>query len=77
MTTRIGVRGVNRVVALALALIWLGAGVIGIFGGVIYGQPLLVALSFLAIGYAALWFRVVVRSRLLTWRELVAPWRGG
>jgi len=25
--------------------------------------------------YAALWARVVARSRLLTWRELIVPWR--
>lgn len=65
----------NRAIALALAVVWLGAGVAGIVLGLIHGQLLLVVLALLAISYAVLWFRVVARSRVLTWRELVVPWR--
>lgn len=66
---------VNRAIALALAVVWLGAGVVGIVLGLIHGQLLLVLLALFAISYAVLWVRVVAHSRLLTWRELVAPWR--
>ena len=66
---------VNRTIALAVAIVWLGAGVVGIVLGLIHDQLLLVVLALFAISYAVLWFRVVARSRLLTWRELVVPWR--
>jgi hypothetical protein len=66
---------VNRAIALALAVVWLGAGVVGIVLGLIHGQLLLVVPALFAILYAALWARVVARSRLLTWRELIVPWR--
>ena len=66
---------VNRAIALALAVVWLGAGVVGIVFGLMHGHLLLVVLALFAISYAFLWFRVVARSRLLTWRELVVPWR--
>jgi hypothetical protein len=56
-------------------VVWLGAGVAGIVLGLIHGRLLLVVLALFAISYAVLWFRVVARSRLLTWRELVVPWR--
>ena len=66
---------VNRAIALALAVVWLGAGVAGIIFGLIHGPLLLVVPALFAIMYAVLWFRVVARSRLFTWRELVVPWR--
>ena len=66
---------VNRAIALALAVVWLGAGVVCIVLGLIHGQLLLVVLALFAILYAVLWVRVVARSRLLTWRELIVPWR--
>jgi hypothetical protein len=66
---------VNRAIALALAVVWLGAGMVGIVLGLIHGQLLVVVLALFAISYAVLWFRVVARSRLLTWREFVVPWR--
>jgi hypothetical protein len=77
VANRRGLPGVNRVVALALAAIWLCAGVAGIVVGVAYGRWLLVTFAIFAVWYAVLWFRVVARSRLLTWRELAAPWRAG
>jgi hypothetical protein len=35
-------------------------------------------MAFVALGallYGAAWLRVAARSRLLTWVELIAPWR--
>ena len=75
MANRSTLSGVNRVVALALAIVWLCAGVAAIVVGVAHAQWLLVAVALTAICYALLWLRVVARSRLLTWRELAAPWR--
>lgn len=76
MASQRNVRGVNRVVAFALAVVWLCGGVAGAVVGIANGQWLLVAVALAAMSYSALWFRVVVRSQLLTWRELAAPWRG-
>ena len=65
----------NRAVALALAFVWLGLGVVGVVFSLVQRRLLIAVLSSLAIGYAVLWFRVFARSRLLTWREIAAPWR--
>ena len=35
----------------------------------------LVPLGGVALAYAVLWFRVAAKGRLLTWAEVVAPWR--
>jgi len=69
------VRGVNRATALVLALVWMCAGIAGVVLGVLYGRWLLAASGAFAIGYAVLWLRVVARSRLLSWRDIGAPWR--
>jgi hypothetical protein len=75
MAIRSKLSDVNRAIALALAFVWLGAGVVGIVFGLINDLVLLVGLALFAISYAALWFRVVTRTRLLTWRERSVPWR--
>jgi hypothetical protein len=75
MTIRGNLSGVNRAVALALALVWLGAGTAGVVLGLGRGHVIVVIVAVAAIVYGFLWFRVVARSRLLTWRELVRPWR--
>ena len=66
---------VNRSAALLLALTWLCAGSVAIVFGFASGQWLLVIGGFPAIVYGALWMRVAARSRLLSWREFIAPWR--
>lgn len=69
------VTGVNRLVAGLLSLIWLSSGLAGLYLGAAHRQWMLVALSLLALCYSALWLRVVLRSRLLSWQRLVFPWR--
>jgi hypothetical protein len=76
VTIQRSVAGINRIVALALAFVWLGAGVAGIVVGFVYDGWLLVVTAGFALWYAILWFRVVARARLLTWSELAAPWTG-
>jgi len=73
---RNNVRGINRVVALMLATVWFCAGVGGVVLGYLHHPWLLMSIGGFA-WYAVLWFRVVVRSQLLTWRELAVPWRVG
>jgi|KBSMisStandDraft_5_1062788.scaffolds.fasta_scaffold3636699_1 hypothetical protein len=65
----------SRVTALLLALVWLGAGLVAIALGYLRGHWLLLAVGMFAVVYAVLWLRVVARSRLLSWHEVVAPWR--
>ena len=75
MAIRGNLSGVNRAVALVLALVWLGAGAAAIVFGLSHGRVVVVIVAAMAIVYGLLWLRVAARSRLLTWRELVAPWR--
>ncbi len=75
MAIRDNLSGVNRTVAWALAFVWLGAGIAGIVFGVGRAQVALAVAGVLAIVYGLLWLRVAARSRLLSWRELIAPWR--
>jgi hypothetical protein len=75
VTIQRSITGANRIVALALGLIWLSAGAAALAAGLLYGRWLLAGVAVFALGYAILWFRVVARSRLLTWSDLAAPWR--
>ena len=75
MVNRNTVGGINRVVALFLATVWLCGGVAGVVLGYIHDRWLLMSIGVLALWYALLWSRVVARSQLLTWRELAVPWR--
>jgi hypothetical protein len=67
--------GFNRAVALLLAAVWLFGGMAGVYFGVARSRYALAGCGAAAIWYAVQWLRVVVRSRLLSWRELIAPWR--
>jgi hypothetical protein len=73
--TRRELSSVNRMVALVLAVIWLCAGIGAIVVGFMQARWLVVVLGVFALWYALLWLRVVSRRRLLTWAELVVPWR--
>jgi len=67
----------NRTAALLLALTWFAAGLFALVIGFARGLWLPVVCGVLACGYGIAWSRVVARSRLLGWQDLVAPWRGG
>ena len=75
MANRNNIHGINRATALVLALVWLCVGGIGVAFGVLEHRWVLVAVGIAAIAYAILWSCVAARSRLLTWRQLAAPWR--
>ena len=75
MSIRGNLSGVNRAVAFALAIVWLGGGTAALVVGLGHAQVVMVIVAMGAIVYGSLWLRVAARSRLLTWRELIAPWR--
>jgi hypothetical protein len=66
---------INRGVAASLALIWACAGLVGLIAAYLYGRWVLAIAAIVALAYAALWAQVVKRGRLLTWREIGAPWK--
>jgi len=68
--------GLNRMTALLLAVVWLSVGFVSIALGFLQGYWLAIVCGLFAIVYGVLWLRVVARSQLLSWQELVAPWRG-
>lgn len=75
MQTRRKLSGLNRFAAALLAFAWLVAGCVAIVFGLASGHWLLVTGGLLATVYGLLWIRVVVRSRLLSWKEFIIPWR--
>ena len=66
---------INRAVAAILSPIWACAGMAGLAAAYASGHWLLALPALFALAYAALWARVVARARLLTWKEIAAPWR--
>jgi len=75
MALRGNLSGVNRAVAVVLAFVWLGAGIAGVVAGLGRGQVVVVIAAVAALVYGLIWLRVATRGRLLSWRELVTPWR--
>jgi hypothetical protein len=65
----------DRGIAVILSLVWLLGGAFGLYLALTRSRWLLAAVSLAALCYGAAWLRVALRSRLLTWRELVVPWR--
>jgi uncharacterized membrane protein YbjE (DUF340 family) len=76
MATQRPVGGINRAVAIALAVVWLCAAVAGLVAGVVHERPIMIAVAVFAGWYSALWFRVATERRLLRWRDVATPWRG-
>jgi hypothetical protein len=69
------VRGINRLVAAVLAVVWAAAGAIGVIAALRYGHALAGVAALFAFAYAAAWALVASRARLVSWRELLRPWR--
>lgn len=59
----------NRLVAAALALMWIGGGSLALLVFAKQGRWLLAIVPLLAIAYGGLWIRVAVTGRLLRWRK--------
>jgi hypothetical protein len=65
----------ERVVALCLSLAWLGGGAFAFYFALIHSRWGIGAAALAALVYGVAWLRVAATSRLLTWAELIAPWR--
>lgn len=69
------VRGINRLVAAGLAVVWAAAGAIGVIAAFRHGHALAGVAALFAFTYAAAWALVAIRARLVSWGELLRPWR--
>ena len=65
----------NRLVAAGLALVWAGAGTAGLVVAFRLGRWGLALAAVGALWFSALWVRVALLARRLSWREAIAPWR--
>jgi hypothetical protein len=58
-----------------LSLVWLSCGCVGLYVGLADARWGMALLALATVVYGAAWLRVAALARLLTWPELVAPWR--
>ena len=65
----------ERLLALVLASIWILGGCVAIYLSLLRGRAVLAVCALLAIVYGVTWLLVSMRSRLLTWPELLRPWK--
>ena len=64
----------ERRLSVAMAIVWLGIGVAGLFTGLRTSRWPVVGASLFALLYGALWVRVALDGRLLNrWQDLFAP----
>jgi hypothetical protein len=66
---------VDRAIALALALVWIGAGLIGTWFGLRHGRGAALVIGVIALWYGILWARAVRKGRRLYWPESLWPRR--
>jgi hypothetical protein len=66
---------VERGLAVVLSVIWLLGGCAGLYVAALGSHWALAAVALAAIVYGLVWLGVAVSARLLTWRDMVAPWR--
>jgi len=64
---------VDRAIAFALALVWIG--LLGIWFGWRHGRWAGLTIGILGLWYGILLARAVRKGRRLYWRECVWPWR--
>ena len=65
----------ERGLAVCLSLVWLGCGALALYLALVHSRWGMGVAALAALIYGAAWLRVAALSRLLTWPELVAPWR--
>ena len=68
---------VDRVIAFALALVWIGAGLVGTGFGLRHRSWAGLIIGVLGLWYGIVWARAVGKGRRLHWRESVWLWRRG
>ncbi|HEX3398239.1 MAG TPA: hypothetical protein VHS76_16160 [Steroidobacteraceae bacterium] len=67
----------ERIIAICLALIWIGGGCTGLYFALAQSRWLIGIVALAALAYGIAWVRVALLARLLTWPRLFAPWRQG
>ena len=67
----------ERGLAVCLSVVWLCGGAFALYFAVGHSRWSMGAVALAALIYGAVWLRVAALSRVLTWSELVAPWRRG
>jgi len=65
----------ERGLAVALSVIWLAGGAFALYLALARSHWVMAFVALGALVYGAAWLRVAARARLLTWVELIAPWR--
>lgn len=65
----------DRMIAFALALTWIGAGLLGTWFGLRHRSWAGWIIGLLGLWYGILWARAVRKGRRLHWRESLWPWR--
>ena len=65
----------ERGLAVCLSLVWLGGGAFALYLALIHSRWDMGVAALAALVYGVAWLRVAALSRLLTWPDLVAPWR--
>jgi hypothetical protein len=75
MPKRRALSSFERGLAVCLSLVWLGAGALALYLALVHSRWGMGVAALAALIYGAAWLRVAALSRLLTWPELVAPWR--
>jgi hypothetical protein len=67
--------GFERGLAVSLSLVWLSGGALALYVAMVQSRWGMGVLALPALAYGAAWLRVAALSRVLTWPELIAPWR--
>ena len=65
----------ERALALFLALAWVCGGCVAPDAALTHSRWLMAIVAVAAIAYGIAWARVAAFARLLSWSELVFPWR--
>ncbi len=68
-------RRYERLLAVILAVVWIGGGIAALVIGIARNGWAVMAMALLAIGYGVVWLRVAARARLYEPGELLMPWR--
>ena len=65
----------ERWLALSLAVVWLGGGVVGLALGIAHAAWAMLALGVFALAYGLVWLSVAARGRLFEPGEWLMSWR--
>jgi hypothetical protein len=67
----------ERILAICLAAIWIAAGCTVFYSALTHSRVFVGIVALAGVAYGIAWARVALLARLLTWPELLTPWRSG